>query len=120
MLRFPGRSYTASLDLSYDGRIPPQLKEAAARLDATEEAKAALRAERPAAVRVVNARPNDHIAMALMLKTIFEQATKGCIQREDFERIGLPADQIERLHKTACARAVALDPRIGDLLQQAA
>ena len=43
MLRFPGRSYTDSLDLSYDGRITEHLKRVAAALDATDEGKAQLR-----------------------------------------------------------------------------
>lgn len=120
MLRFAGRSYTDSLDLSYDGTIPPHLKEAAAAIDATDEAKAALRAEKPAATRLTNVKPSDATALALMLKTIFERAPAGCITAEDFARIGLPEDQVDRLAKKACARAVALDPRIGELLGQAA
>lgn len=120
MFRFPGRSYTASLDLSYDGRIPAHLKEAAARLDATDEAKAALRAERPALTRLTNIKPADNVAMSLMVNTIFARAPEGRITREDFTRIGLPEDQVARLAEKACARAVALDPRIGELLGQAA
>jgi hypothetical protein len=120
VLRFPGRSYSDSLDLSYDGPIPPQLKEAAARLDATEEAKAALRAETPAVTRLTNIRPHDRIALTLMVKTILARACEGRILRQDFEQIGLPAKQIDRLAERARAQALALDPRIGELLGAAA
>ena len=120
LVKFAGFSYAQSLDLSYDGRIPAELKVAAEKIDATDEAKRTLREERGAIVRLTNVKPSDGTAIALMIRTIFDRAPAGLITREDFTRIGLPQAQVDRLAETACARAVALDPRIGELLQQAA
>lgn len=113
----PGLSAVTSLEVSTDRAIPPHLMKAAIAYDAADFEKRKARGEIPARVTRGKVRLKDDIALPLMAHLIAEAAmTRGAVERADFERRGITADQIERLSRTAYVRALNDRPGLATIL----
>lgn len=111
-----GFTWLESLHLRFDRLIPPHLVEAARKLDRAD----ALKSSAIARLRLGAVRPSRSIALAIMVRVILSVAPSGRVERQDFRAAGLPDDLIDTLSRQAYARALLLDPRLGDLLAEAA
>ncbi|CAN5477615.1 hypothetical protein BH10PSE7_BH10PSE7_15140 [soil metagenome] len=114
---YPGCTAVQSLELATDGRIDARLRTACEKYDA----EIFHRRLKPAAVNLTRIRLKRHVALCLMTRAIINAlSAKGCVERDDLARAGVPADQIDALHDEALAMALIAVPGLGIYLGSAA
>jgi hypothetical protein len=107
-------SYEALLELGTDGRIAPEAREAARRLDAM------IAAEGPSPVLLApKVKPRDTVG-EMARAIVAAVAARQTVQIQDFRRIGLADAEARELFPIALRRARRLDRAVDAALECAA